>query len=282
MTSRTWSRWTCSAILLVILLVGTNAKSDAASDPWQPSSLTPPGKPLTVKGPINSKVADLVHGLAPAHAIQWIRITSFGGDGESALSVALDIRKWRLPVVVDGVCASACASYVFLLAPKRIVLPNSLVIFHHTANSLVSMLRANEREQVPRMLRVAEEVEGLFQTANVDRGLLYQPQLAIKTLCYFIHPASNGENDILYASRFRGWIPTRDYMSNSGLDFVGYWPENPYEIEKVWRDVFPPSAQLTIVFGGPKTPPPLEKLRSALQNIPECSSNKVSSHIGPE
>lgn len=62
--------------------------------------------------------------------IKALLIDSVGGDMEGALEMAYAIKKYKLNLVVDGKCMSACANYLFAAAETKRVLPGSVVGIH--------------------------------------------------------------------------------------------------------------------------------------------------------
>jgi hypothetical protein len=62
-------------------------------------------------------------------------LRSFGGDAASALDMADVILAKHLVAVVDTVCVSACANYLFTAASVKIVLDGATVGFHGAPNS---------------------------------------------------------------------------------------------------------------------------------------------------
>ena len=61
-------------------------------------------------------------------------LESPGGDVESALRIAEQVHKLDMSVVVPGLCASACANYLFVAGAKKFVLPGGVVGFHGAPN----------------------------------------------------------------------------------------------------------------------------------------------------
>jgi ClpP class serine protease len=62
--------------------------------------------------------------------IKVVYIDSPGGDAASAREIANMIRRHKLDLVVDGVCLSTCATYIYPAAVKTTVLAGSSVGKH--------------------------------------------------------------------------------------------------------------------------------------------------------
>lgn len=74
-----------------------------------------------------------------------VQVRSRGGDALPAIEMGGEILRRKLAVVVDRVCNSACASYLFTPAPARRVLPGSMVVWHNSCPQNVPQDTAFER-----------------------------------------------------------------------------------------------------------------------------------------
>lgn len=59
-----------------------------------------------------------------------LTVNSAGGAASAALAMAQRIEARGLTVVVDGICASSCANYLFAAGKLRIVRPGGLLLWH--------------------------------------------------------------------------------------------------------------------------------------------------------
>lgn len=57
-------------------------------------------------------------------------VRSGGGDVSRGLEIGEAVAASQVTVVVDGFCISSCANWLFLGAPKKVVLPHSVVLWH--------------------------------------------------------------------------------------------------------------------------------------------------------
>lgn len=73
--------------------------------------------------------------------VKELIIYSPGGDASYAAVIGSYINEHQIAIVVDGLCASACANYVFLASPKKTLLTGSVLGFH---GSLLS--KKNEQQ----------------------------------------------------------------------------------------------------------------------------------------
>jgi len=109
--------------------------------------------------------SQMVDWLSSADAPPLLVIRSPGGPVDHALPIGRMILRKRAKVTVSGICASSCANYIFSIARERVVLPDSIVLFHGGVSP------ATLEEAVPQM---REQFRDLKQTpneieANIDR-----------------------------------------------------------------------------------------------------------------
>jgi hypothetical protein len=91
--------------------------------------------------------------------ITQVRVSTFGGDVESALVIAEFLFDHKIDLEVEGVCVSSCANYWFPAANRKIVPVGSYVGFHGdvttslpywhnpSAETIVSAERTSAKEQ---------------------------------------------------------------------------------------------------------------------------------------
>lgn len=86
-------------------------------------------KTLKISGPIfESMFRHINDVLTPQTSI--IQIDSEGGDTAEALNIAELMKARKIELVVDGVCLSSCANYLFVAAETRKILSGSVVGWH--------------------------------------------------------------------------------------------------------------------------------------------------------
>jgi ATP-dependent protease ClpP protease subunit len=92
-------------------------------------------------------------------------IRSSGGPVDEALPIGRIVLQTRATVAVSGLCASSCANYIFGVARKRLLLPNSIVLFHGGVSPATIEEAASQVREQLRLLKVSpDKIE-----ANVDR-----------------------------------------------------------------------------------------------------------------
>jgi hypothetical protein len=81
-----------------------------------------------------------------------LRVRSQGGDGEEAMLIGNQIIDQNLSLIVDAYCLSACANYVFLAAPKKSLLADSVLGFHGAVS-----------------LKNSEDLRAQFELGNLNK-----------------------------------------------------------------------------------------------------------------
>jgi hypothetical protein len=226
---------------------------------------------LSLVGEINAGMARYAAQQVGSRPIRDVRISSAGGDDVSAIAISELLQKYHLRIVVYRACVSACASYLFLAAPERLVCPHALVMFHHTANSLLK-LADNDPNLPVRTLypSLAARGEALLRQNQVSSVLLLQPQLEIGTSCYWSRINADGRADIGYQARANLWVPSQQFMEAAGVTIQGYWPENASSLLKDLRTDFHSISNLTFVFDGSSKPLSRDVLDARYSKIPVC------------
>lgn len=83
-------------------------------------------------------------------AIKRVELNSAGGQASTALRMAALIEARKIQVVVDGVCASSCANYLFSAGSDRSIRPGSIVLWHGAPDEAS---RADMRKQLLELMR---------------------------------------------------------------------------------------------------------------------------------
>ncbi len=131
------------------------------------------GTSAEYRGEITEEGFAALKKLARGRTIETLVVDSAGGE----IVVGMDFGYWvlerRLNVVVDGVCLSSCANYVFTAAPKKTIRPASVVAWHGSAKQpglLDQMHDEGQKAVKARKLAPGREAEELVRVrqANVD------------------------------------------------------------------------------------------------------------------
>ena len=110
-------------------------------------------------------------------------MNSVGGDVEAGLAIARSVLKNDMDVVVDGICLSSCANYLFLAGRTKTVLPLALVGFHGgpSAEGEINYVgpeggRAKARDAFKNwIVTILKKQAEFFTAVHVDERLIYSP-----------------------------------------------------------------------------------------------------------
>ena len=257
---------------------GTSLAMAAADAPAIPDlpyiiALLPDGT-LKLSGHIDDAMARRFHDLVASKNVQRVIVTSYGGDSLSGIAIGQDIQRSGLSVVVEGLCMSACADFVFLPARHRFVRANSLVAFHHTSNSLLTMVPPSQFGALsPKLKEEAARGAALFKLSRIPVKFSLEPQLMLGTRCYaLVKVSSSNYFDVAYMSTYVAWVPDRSYFTNAGLSVEGYWPATPADFARAWNSVFPNKQGVSMLFGGPNRVVDTETQTRLLASVPLCNT----------
>jgi hypothetical protein len=118
-----------------------------------------------------------------------LQVRSRGGDALPAIEMGEHVLRRNLAVVVDRVCNSACANYLFVPAATRRVLPGSVVMWHNSCPQNIPEGTAFERVLAGEGTNLSSSLrrEGVpLSETERERVLREQgPELAEKLRRYF-------------------------------------------------------------------------------------------------
>ncbi len=107
-----------------------------------------------------------------------IVVNSGGGYAESALDIAEKILFKNGHVIVDNVCWSACANYLFLSGKTKVVLPRSTVAWHGGPLHVAKPNIAPNRRKI--FVELADRSDLFFINIGVIKDLIYFPPFDAK------------------------------------------------------------------------------------------------------
>lgn len=134
----------------------------------------------------NLKLASLLE--KSAGSIEWISITSKGGEVNTGMDLAEIIFKNKLGIEVIDYCLSSCANYVFSSASKRRISNHAVIGFHggttgmakvaeETFKKLPEAQQKSVRAQFEQYLKAASSREELFfKMIGVNQKITYLGQ----------------------------------------------------------------------------------------------------------
>ena len=91
------------------------------------------GDAIVYRGAITQQGNALVEALLADEGIEWLRITSVGGEVNLGMDLGDLVRGHGLNVEVVDYCASSCANYVFPAGRRKLLPADSVVVWHGSA-----------------------------------------------------------------------------------------------------------------------------------------------------
>ena len=91
------------------------------------------GDAIVYRGAITQQGNALVEALLADEGIEWLRITSVGGEVNLGMDLGDLVRGRGLNVEVVDYCASSCANYVFPAGRRKLLPADSVVVWHGSA-----------------------------------------------------------------------------------------------------------------------------------------------------
>jgi hypothetical protein len=153
--ARNWARW--ATVLAFFVPAACSAETARQSSPERSA------KSIKLTGRIDAASLRAFKRDLSSDTEQLI-INSAGGRSPEAIAMGSLVRSLNLEVVVDGICLSACAHFVFVPAKRKRVEPDSVVAFHQTATALARLLLASRRPDLAAFyLPTAREEQAFYK-----------------------------------------------------------------------------------------------------------------------
>ncbi len=239
----------CHSVVLstfcVQLLHAQSMSTDVQREGAAQSDVRRHGDIIIIRGDlVDSTAKQFSRLLAPD--VRAVVITSAGGDAVAAMTIGREIRVRNLKLVVSKACASACASFIFMTAKDRTVLPNSLVVLHNTNSSMLRMLgnRAPKDAQELFAPKAAAEKQ-YYSAAGIPSEVLFRPLAEVRARCYkFGYNAAGTLEDVPWSADYKGWVPPLGYIEGVSGPVKGFWPTTAQEFGLAYLAVFKPNTPI--------------------------------------
>lgn len=85
------------------------------------------------RGPITSSAAESLVEVLSSGRVRELRVDSIGGSIDAGIRIGHLIRKLGIHVIVQGLCVSSCANYLFAAGVARAIAPGAVVVWHGNA-----------------------------------------------------------------------------------------------------------------------------------------------------
>lgn len=162
--------------------------------------------------------------------IETLEVNSVGGDILQAVLMAEVLSKNNIKVVVDGVCGSSCANYLFVSGKTREVKKDSFLMYHGGLTDGTFTMVDTPFLPIPRSI-----MQVLFYTAVVAGG---KPYDGFKARERALYKEAGIDVNIIKTSRmkleglkYQFWIPNKDTLQSFGFDTSNIsYPKNREEV----------------------------------------------------
>lgn len=221
--------------LAVCLAIGVISVSLAACSAAQPADTEESQSSVTLAGSINAASVQRLKETISTKTKRLV-VNSAGGRAPEAIELGALVRSRNLEVVVDGLCLSACAHFVFLPARKKRVEADSIVAFHHTTTALHDFLIASGRPDLAAAyLPFATQEQAFYKSAGIAREVLEEPFENILPICYreMEGAAPDSEYRTAIFTKFGFYVPAlADLYKHGVAPIEGYWPSSTSDLER--------------------------------------------------
>jgi hypothetical protein len=170
--------------------------------------------------------------------VRKLIITSYGGRFDSAKAALEIVERNGIEIVVEGICASACAQFLFIPASKGEVLPGAILALHTTSTTMRAMrLREGWKEYDrlrPLMDSAAQDEEALYRQYGLDPRLLVEPTLAMRPACISekVDWANPQWPKMDYFAQNLWWVPRKAELEQFGMQAKkGFWVETMSDMQ---------------------------------------------------
>lgn len=235
------------ATILACLLAGQTAVGCTdPTDAGEACQVDPRGA-LTFSGPITHDSAQAFIDCAEASEWTTLTINSPGGDENYAYRMARSIRDRDFTLIVDGLCASACAIYLLPAAERVIVAVDSLIAYHPSVYTTYRIAEASGLD-FPRDRDVTiPRVEEHYDALGLDLGLFDHIGGNHQVRCISMQVPFSRTGFGLRAD-VEMWVPTKAFMERYlGRPLIGY-PEDRDEVVSRVAALLP--GETTLAYGG--------------------------------
>lgn len=188
---------------------------------------------IAIRGPINEQTVvsfNDVLGSSSGEKVKAVIVSSAGGDGRAALQIAKSVASRGLNVIVEGVCISACAQYIFLAGVQKIVRPGSIIAFHSSPQLLRSALLSQGLKSASDVFaRHVDEYRAFLQEKGIDQSIDLRFAVLKNPLCLAESADKGFKIDSRYgiAWQYSGFVPSKNQLEVLGVKNIsGVWPSN--------------------------------------------------------
>jgi hypothetical protein len=198
-----------TCFLILLLLLAALAPQLAFSNP-KFSIVRIDSKTIKISGPILEPMFRHINDVLTPQT-STIRIDSEGGDTAEALNIAELMMARKMGLVVDGVCLSSCANYLFVAAETRKVLSGSVVGWHGGYSNAKTVLKEDLVDVMRRhALLKREQLIYLKKGVSLDL-IIYSAYLTNANF------SVDSVGQTIRQREFDLWVPTKNTLESLGV-----------------------------------------------------------------
>lgn len=246
--------WIRLKIAILSLSFATGCVAEPHNEQKKPYKITVKDQSLFFDGRLLGSAADDLQrqlDMKTEGRIQKIIIRSAGGNADVAVKVGEIVHKNGLDVQVNHYCISGCASFVFLAATRKIISPNSVVVFHTSASAtrkvLVNSGLDAARSTFEPFVNLEEQ---LYAKLDVDQMLRFATIPAMIPLCVNENETKPATDPTRYAVHwtYAAWMPSKELLESTGVKNIeGVWPRSREEAMKLASSFFRPDFTINYI-----------------------------------
>jgi len=137
-----------AALLIVLATVHTSILGEAAEDPSaEEATITLDGAKATYAGKITDPNVECFMDTVKGKKVSMLVISSSGGEINAGMRMGEWVFDNQVDVVVERMCMSSCANYVFPAGRNKTIRTNSIVAWHGSILQEGGMSDADVREK---------------------------------------------------------------------------------------------------------------------------------------
>lgn len=177
--NKKYANWLIVMLSLAIVACGNSTTKDGKSDN-DDNAYFP-----SLEGAISNDTVTTLINSPRLKKTRYLRIDSAGGDIQAAISLGRYLREHNIGVLVDGLCLSSCAHFIFATSVRKKITTGSIVAFHGTATARSQQLTISKRPDLAEFYSpIAEFERDFYRDSSISEKLLTKPLELVLPVCY--------------------------------------------------------------------------------------------------
>lgn len=170
----------------------------------QPKAPSEAESHFVIDGPITPEVAAAFTATGP---FDRLVVTSGGGHGFAALSIAEKMVEWRTVLDIDGLCMSACVEFLVPAAEKVVARRKPVLAVHGNPILLEELYRRQIDKPVPECFEESRATKALYEVRGRSTEMALRQEQVLSLLSFETMDTSPCT---LFRWKFRhsNWFPT--------------------------------------------------------------------------